>query len=86
MKKLMFSLFILSLSQFSLMAGEFPKGSIQLDNIRYIVTNNSLLDYNGLDHIDFKIPSAASSLSDVRTFESFPEKVKSSEIKALIID
>lgn len=63
-----------------------PKGNIQLDDIRYIVTSKKLLEYRDLDHIDFKVPSSASSLSDVRSFEARSQKVRKSEVKALIVD
>jgi hypothetical protein len=61
-------------------------GQVELDDVRYIVTNDGLIKYNNLDHVDFKVPSAARRMKDVKSFQYGPRKISQGQIKALIID
>lgn len=61
-------------------------GRVQLDDVRYIIINSNVVEYNNLEHIDFKVPSAARTMRDVKSFQYGGMKISQGQIKALIIN
>jgi len=68
------------------MLGEVTGGGmkISLDRIQMVVTNKKVLNMRDVSHIDFKHPSAAKTLRDVKALEFNRDKVKVKQLNAII--
>lgn len=58
---------------------------VNLARVKYIITQNQAYSLNNVTHINFLQPSAAKSLRDVKILEFDTKKVRTLEIKGLII-
>ena len=58
---------------------------MNLDRVKLVITKNKVFDINKADHVEFKNPSAAKSLTDVSFLEFGTQKVGASQIEALVV-
>jgi len=59
--------------------------TINLDRLKYVLTKNNIYSVDKLTHVQYKHPSLAKSIQDVKSFEFETWQVKAPEIKALVI-
>ncbi len=59
--------------------------AINLDRLKYVLTKNNIYSVNNLTHVQFKHPSLAKNIDDVKSFEFESWRIKSPDIKGLII-
>ena len=59
---------------------------VDLDRIKFIVTKKELHNLNNTTHIQFKFPSEAKKVEDVKFFEFDRKKINPKQVKALILN
>lgn len=58
--------------------------SINLDRINMVLTKNKVFNMNSASHIEFKHPSAAKALKDVRHLEFNSSRVKINQLNGIV--
>jgi hypothetical protein len=58
--------------------------AVPLDALKFIVTKKDLMPMSEVTHINFKSPSAAKNLSDIKALEFNLKRVSAGNIKAVI--
>ncbi|MFT6070783.1 MAG: hypothetical protein ACJAT2_000656 [Bacteriovoracaceae bacterium] len=58
---------------------------MNLDRVKLVITKTKVFEINKADHVEFKHPSNAKSLSDVSFLEFGTQKVGSAQIEALVV-
>lgn len=58
---------------------------MNLDRVKLVITKTKVFEINKADHVEFKHPSNAKSLTDVNFLEFGTQKVSANQIEALVI-
>ena len=58
--------------------------AVELDRIVYIVTTKELFNLDQADHVEFKFPSQAKAIKDVKHFEFGAKKIKIGKLAGVV--
>jgi hypothetical protein len=58
---------------------------MNLDRVKLVITKTKVFEIKQADHVEFKHPSSAKSLTDVRFLEFGNQKIGLSQIEALVV-